>query len=326
MITTQFAIRTLIVFAAFLWLLPSGGEAATIQVDCSSATLQAAIDKAKPGETLLVSGTCKENLVIHEEVVRITLDGQGKATINGPDEGKPTIKVRGRGITIKGFTVTGGRRGIHVAQGGRAIIDGNTVQGAARTGILVNRSSSARIMNNTVQNNGGHGIAVAGTSSARTGNNTVQNNGGNGIIINNTSTAWIGVMGPSDRTASRNIIENNKRNGILVGFGSSARITGNTIRNNKRAGISVSRASSHISSNKIDGNGRNGIMIQNSDARLGRRRGSRITQLPNSTTSNNSGAGVWCSGNSSVDGRLGSLNGEEEVKDIDPSCVDSLKP
>ncbi len=131
---------------------------------------------------------------------------------------------------------------------------------------------------------------------------------------------------PADRTASPNIIENNERNGIVVGSGSSARIVGNTIRNNKRAGISVRRASAQISSNKIDGNGRNGIMIRSSNVSLGRRRGSRIIALPNSTTSKNSGAGVWCSGNSSVSGRLGSLKGEEEVKDIDPSCVDSLKP
>jgi len=66
--STPFAIRTLIVFATFLWILSSVGEAATIQVDCSSASLQAAIEKARPGDTLLVSGTCKENLVIPEDV------------------------------------------------------------------------------------------------------------------------------------------------------------------------------------------------------------------------------------------------------------------
>jgi hypothetical protein len=32
---------------------------------------------AKPGDTVLVSGTCRENLAISSEVVRITLDGQG---------------------------------------------------------------------------------------------------------------------------------------------------------------------------------------------------------------------------------------------------------
>ncbi len=322
--STSFAIRTLIVFAAFLWILSSVGEAATTQVDCSSASLQAAVDKAKPGDTLLVSGTCKENLVIHEEVARITLDGQGKATIEGRPDAGPTIRVRGRGITIKGFTITGGRNGLHVTGGGQATIDGNTIQGVRR-GILVNWSSSARITNNTIQNNRSTGITLVDTSFAKIGNNTIKNNR-SGITININSAAWVGVFRPADRTASPNIIENNERYGIAVRSGSSVRIVGNTIRNNERSGILVSRASSQISSNKIDGNGRNGIMIRSSNVSLGRRRGSRIIALPNSTTSKNSGAGVWCSGNSSVSGRLGSLNGEEEVKDIDPSCVDSLKP
>ncbi len=321
---TPFAIRTLIVFAAFLWILSSLGEAATIQVDCSSASLQATIDKAKPGDTLLVSGTCKESLVIYEEVARITLDGQRKATIEGPDEGKPTIEVRGRGITIKGFTVTGGRDGISVIRGGQAIIDGSTVQGAALNGIFV-RSSSARITNNKIQNNRRSGIGITNTSAAWIGNNTVKNNGTNGMTITNTSAAWVGVFRRTDRTVSPNIIENNERTGIAVNFASSARIVGNTIRNNKRTGIGVSRASSaDISSNTIDGNGHYGIYIRNAVARLGRRRGSGIFQLPNSTTSNNSRSGVRCRGNSSVAGRLGNLKGNKGAKNIDPSCVDSL--
>ena len=108
--STPFAIRTLIVFATFLWILSSVGEAATIQVDCSSASLQAAIEKARPGDTLLVSGTCKENLVIPEDVQKITLDGQGKATIKGRDPKKDTIFVRGRvDITVRGFTLKGAK-------------------------------------------------------------------------------------------------------------------------------------------------------------------------------------------------------------------------
>jgi len=184
--TRAITIRSLILLPAFLWIFSSLGGAATIQVDCSSASLQAAVDEAKPGDTLLVSGTCKENLVIYEEVARITLDGQGKSTIEGPDAGGRTIEVRGRGITIKGFTITGGRAGLVVTRGGQAIVDGNTVQGAARYGIVIMQSSSARIGNNTIQNNRRGGIVVTQTSSARIGNNTVKNNG-NGIVIENTS-------------------------------------------------------------------------------------------------------------------------------------------
>jgi parallel beta-helix repeat protein len=251
-----------------------------------------------------VSGTCKENLVIHEEVARITLDGQGKATIEGADAGKRIIEVRGRGITIKGFTVTGGAHGIQVTVGGQAVIDGNTVQGAAGHGILVNKTSYAVIVNNTVQNNARFGI-----------------------VITASSFGFVGLLTPGDKTASPNIIENNGRAGIAVAYSSAARIVGNTIRNNKRGGIHVDRVSqADISNNTIDGNSRNGILVrQNSNVRLGRR-GSRITQLPNSTTSNNSGVGISCVSNSSVEGRLGSLNGDKGAKDVDPSCVVSLKP
>ncbi len=321
-----FAIRTLIVFAAFLWILSSVGEAATTQVDCSSASLQAAIEKAKPGDTLLVSGTCKENLVIHEEVARITLDGQGKATIEGRPDAGPTIRVRGRGITIKGFTITGGRNGLHVTGGGQATIDGNTIQGVRR-GILVNWSSSASITNNTIQNNRSTGITLVDTSFAKIGNNTIKNNR-SGITIAINSAAWVGVFRPRDRTASPNIIENNEGNGIVVTLVSSARIVGNTIRNNKRAGINVTRASSaYISSNTTDGNGGNGITVtRNAQVSLGRRRGTKIFRLPNNTTSNNSGVGIRCASGSSVEGRLGSLHGNKGAKDIDPSCVDLLKP
>jgi len=324
---TPFAIGTLILVAAFLWILSSVGEAATVQVDCSSTRLQAAIEKTKPGDTLLVSGTCKENLVIHEEVARITLDGQGKATINSPDEGKPTIEVRGRGITIKGFTVTGGSPGIRVMWGGQAVIDGNTVQGAAWIGIAVAGNSSARITNNTVKNNAGTGIALRNSSFAMITNNTVKNNRRNGIAVTSSSAALVGVFSPRDKTPSPNIIENNGSSGIIVTRASAARITGNTIRNNKRHGVSVNRASSaHISSNTIDGNGRNGIIVARNAQVATVSGGPKISREPNSTTSNNGRAGIRCRGNSSVEGRLGSLNGKEGVKDIDSSCVDRLKP
>ncbi len=306
---TIFALSTLIVFAAFFWTLSSVAEEATTQVDCSLATLQAAVEKAKPGDTLLVSGTCKENLVIHEEVARLTLDGQGRATIEGPDASNPTVQVRGRGITIKGFTVTGGRQGISVIFGGQAVIDGNTIQGAAQAGIVVKRTSQSMIVNNTVQNNGRFGI-----------------------VISANSFGSVGFLTSFDKTASPNIVQNNRRTGITVARSSAARIVGNTIRNNKRFGVSIRLTSdADITNNTIDSNGRAGIrVIENSHVRLGRRRGrsgrSGLFRLPNSTTSNNIRAGISCRGNSSVEGRLGSLNGEEGVKDIDPSCVDSLKP
>ena len=46
-----------------------------------------AVAKTQPGDTVLVSGTCKEHVNIAPEIVRITLDGQKKTTIRAP--GRP---------------------------------------------------------------------------------------------------------------------------------------------------------------------------------------------------------------------------------------------
>ena len=301
---TSFAIGILIVFAAFLWILSSVGEAATTQVDCSSASLQTAIDKAKPGGTLLVSGTCKENLVIYEEINRVTLDGQGKATINGPDARKSTIEVRGRRITIKAFTVNGGRNGISVTGGGQAVIDGNTVGGVGRNGINVSNTSYSVIVNNTIQNNARYGIHI-GTN----------------------SFAYVGFLSPSDKTPSPNIIENNGRGGILVAYSSGARIVGNTIRNNERYGVRVFRGSNaEIGNNTIDGNARDGIFVsRNSAASLGRDRVRRFSHAPNTTAAPNKGFGISCSLGGAVDGRLGTVNGQKGEKSFKEGCVDRLK-
>jgi len=74
---------------------------------------------------------CSENVAIPSEVIRITLDGQGKTVIQAPGNTADAIFIRGKDITVKGFTLTGGRDGIHLsgaAAGASAIIDGNTIQ------------------------------------------------------------------------------------------------------------------------------------------------------------------------------------------------------
>ena len=117
----------LIVLAAFFWLLPSVGQAVTVDCD-TGGKIQDAIDAAE-GRTLIdVSGTCNENVYILEDKNRITLDGGGVAIINGPDATLPTLSVRGRGIEIRNFNITGGT-GIEVCRGGTATrIENNIIE------------------------------------------------------------------------------------------------------------------------------------------------------------------------------------------------------
>ena len=258
---------TIVLIAVFIWPSPSVrlherghdvqfadrvrlGERAEHTLTCGPGrTIGDAIRRLKPGDTLLVSGTCHENVQIGEEVHRITLDGQGTASING-DSSANAVTVKGTGITIRGFVITGGApQGIAVTDGASALIDGNTIQYADRNGITVFRNSSADIVNNTIQYSGLAGIAIQNTSSARVG--------------------WFGP--PNNRVSAPNTIQNNGAQGVQVYRGSSAQIFTNTIQHNGSHGVIVDRnAQAEIAACTIAGNAGDGIRgIRNAGVDIG---------------------------------------------------------
>ena len=62
---------------SFLMVATSGAE--SYQFVCGQQrTISGALQRLRPGETLSVSGACNENVQLPEQVVNITLDGQGR--------------------------------------------------------------------------------------------------------------------------------------------------------------------------------------------------------------------------------------------------------
>jgi parallel beta-helix repeat protein len=300
---------TLALAALFLCVGQSVGRAQADRhtLTCGpEKTIGRAIKTLKPGDTLFVSGTCNENLSIGQEVERITLDGQGTATING-DSSANAVTVTGRGITIRGFVINGGApQAVSVSDGGSAVIDSNTIQDAARNGIAVFRNSSADIINNTIQYNPLAGIAIQSNSSARIG--------------------WVGP--PNNRISQPNTIQNNGAQGIQVYRGSSAQIFSNTIQNNGADGILIDRnAQAEVAACTITGNGGDGIRgLRNAGLDIGTDATGATPQFDDNTnTGTNGGFGVRCSIDGFVDGRLGALTGTLGGKSFLEGCVDSVQ-
>ena len=187
------------VILAALLVLPSSAAA---DVDCDHdragsgrggpGPLQRAINRSRPGDTIHVRGTCQENVTIGLGKDLITLDGGGAAAITGPDPTQPTVLVRSKDTTIKGFTITGGLGGIAVSQGGIGRIDGNTIRDSGGYGVIVSQLSTAVIVNNTIQNNFQAGVGVA-----------------------ETSYAFIGFVTSTDTVASPNVITGNRAQGVV---------------------------------------------------------------------------------------------------------------
>ena len=277
-------------------------------VDCDRqgpGVVQAAIEASDPGDSILVEGTCTENLFFPEGKDRLTLDGKGAATIVAATAEEDAILVRGRGITVAGLTVRGGRDVITVSWGGNVLLDGNTIEKGARFGIHLAQMGAAAIINCVVQGNAQGGIVVPGGS-----------------------FAFIGFKSSFDTVASPNVIQNNGGSGIALVRNATARISGNTIRNNAANGVNVGRASqADLSDNKIDGNGANGVQVmQGSGVNLGEDAGNTLLTKPNSTTIPNGQFGVRCALGGYTDGRIGSLNGARDAQSHTDGCINSLIP
>lgn len=83
----------------------ASGAGATHTVDCSAGgSLQTTIDQAQPGDTIEISGTCEEAVVVNKD--DITLDGGGSAVIDGAGLDRWAVDLTGRQkVTIEGLTV-----------------------------------------------------------------------------------------------------------------------------------------------------------------------------------------------------------------------------
>jgi parallel beta-helix repeat protein len=297
---------------ACVWLTTPPLRPTTIAVDCSTGgTIASALSSAMPGDTVLVSGSCRESVYIRPEATRIVLNGQGKAIINhpggavAPGPAAHGVYIRGRMITITGFRITGAPEdGIHFSGPAHAIIDGNVIVQNKGRGILLDKGSVAQLGNNTITDNGGVGIKVSESSYARIGfiippdatprSNIIQTNGGAGIQVERSSSAWI---------VGNTIVANNGP-GIAIDRGSEADVVGNTINANRGDGIVATRNS--------------GVNLHST--------GSPRREGPNRTDPalKNSGLGVRCSVGGYVDGPLGSLSGLLGAKQFDNGCIDRL--
>lgn len=173
-------------------------------VNCDKGdSIQTALDSAKPGDTLNVSGSCVENITITKDGIQLI--GPAGASITAGDAAADVVTILGRQVVVRGFTITGGRIGIRVAEGGSAVIGGpdpghkNVVEHNASNGIAIDLGGFARVEGNDVQNNGtdkaangSHGITVFRNASADIFDNTITNNVRRGITVGGASAARIG--------------------------------------------------------------------------------------------------------------------------------------
>lgn len=252
--------------------ISSSSTAATLQVPDDYKTIQAAIEVAKPGDTVLVEpGLYKERLRLKpgitvrsagdDEKGRLGLKRAEATVIDG------TFKdARGPGVAmaedsvLDGFTVTGVGKydealwvKHHATQGNQQSHEHIGVPGTA--GIAVANVSRCTVANNIVHHIGYTGIAIIGAKSVRVAPHIIRNvtyrNMGGGIGSMKGSMAVIEenvcfenfYAGIGHNNASPLVIGNecygNIRAGIGISEGAKPVVRGNKCYKNRRAGIGI---------------------------------------------------------------------------------------
>ena len=182
--------------------LPAGASAAgTLNVPGDFATIQAAIDAAAPGDTVLVApGTYPERIDFKGKSITVTSSGGASATvIDGGAQGRVVnfANGEGRGSVLRGFTIQNGRltqgdsgAGIQILSASPTVAD-NVITGnsaCADGGGIYDSFGSPLIQGNVITNNGasdqgcsggaGGGIFVGGAAAAQVIGNTITGNHG----------------------------------------------------------------------------------------------------------------------------------------------------
>ncbi|HLJ29574.1 MAG TPA: right-handed parallel beta-helix repeat-containing protein [Candidatus Angelobacter sp.] len=241
-------------------LFTVNAHSATVKVNCgkkSGSTINGVLQRLNPEgpNTIIVSGTCNENVLI-QGLDRLTLQaGNNGAVINDTSGGNnPTITiVDSQRVLIQGFTINGGSPGVLCTDYSLCRFSQNTVQGAADDGVQISRSRSD-FDRDVLQNNGLRGLVVREQGTAVVPGVTIQGN----------ADAGAEALDGSFLYAFQSTFQNNAF-GIRA-ENSALRIELSTISGNTLDGVQLQEESTArlvvlLGPNTITGNGFQGVSV-----------------------------------------------------------------
>ena len=240
----------------FLFLLPIGAHAVDLRVTCGGkhapSTINGALKLLNPAfpNTLTVSGTCNENVLI-QSFNGLTLVAKTGATISDASGGTGVVvNIQGStNVTLRGFTINGGAFGVFCGYS-FCRFDGNTVQGASQAGVQVVQSR-ATFDTNTIQNN------LIGITSLES--SSVRSNGG--LVVRQNQSSGVVVDTGSSFAAFGTNIQDNSYAGIEAQF-ASLLVNDSSITGNLFGVLALNHTEASLAGDVITGNGLNGVVVR----------------------------------------------------------------
>jgi len=267
--TWAFVLSTLVFVLAAAFSLPAVAETLVVGKSGSQfSSIQAAIDAAEPGDTVLVEeGAYEENLLVDKD---LALKGVGasKVKIDGQKEGYPVLHIGPSEVevTVKDLTLQG-------AEGDSCK---KYEKGLCPDGVVAVGDSELRIEKVVISGNEGNGIGHYGSARVTVENSRISENEGNGIGLYNsarvtvdkteiTGNKWAAVMlGGSTQATVENIKVSGNGGGIWLSDSVRATVRNSKIEKSGGGFTLWGSAQATIENNKISGNKGTGILLSDS--------------------------------------------------------------
>ncbi len=268
----RFLLSTLsFIFA--IGLLPASPvkAATTIYVPDNFPTIQAAVNAASAGDTIVVrTGTYTENVKVNKSVTIKSNNGAEATIIQAANPSDHVFEVTADYVSIDGFMIRGadgkdstyldgmylGSAGIYLKNATSCTIINNQIT-ENTDGIFCDYSNSVSILENNVNLNNVHGIWWLNSSNNKINSNNVTNcifgiscayTSGDEIAQNMVKDNESNAISLQDSADSKVLANNVTNNGYGIDLFSRVRnnlISGNYITNSKNYGIGLSEASNN---------------------------------------------------------------------------------
>src|SRR5215212_3646033 len=287
---------TLLVASGVVLAVGIGPAGAQSSVVGPGESIQKAVNAAHPGDTVVVRGVHREDVVIRKNGIK--LRGVGNAVIEAPPRARadsPCSKTFGPeaicvlgDVNLKAETLTGSRvRDVSISGFTIRGFKQKPNKGFGTDMIDVLGARNATVAGNHVVGNNGVGIGIgAGGLNNTIENNDLTNNNTDGVlvqrqrnatVVNNTSTGNAAGISATESTETKilsNDITDNKEVGMFVEKSTGTKIVSNDITDSTFVGtVILESTGTKILSNDISRSGDTGIVIfgperANNDAKV----------------------------------------------------------
>jgi parallel beta-helix repeat protein len=265
-------------FASLLYVQSFGRELATIVVPDDFPTIQEAINKAGPGDTIYIrAGTYHENVLVNKSVSVIgedryntVIDGSGLGTVIGV--GASNVSIANLTVINAGFSIEDS--GIELSGAENCSINGNVLIENGNNGIMLYQSICNAVIANIVEETGQSGIILYGSNNNTVSGNTVRNASDYGIVlqdsfychvIENTvarNYEGIALLASNENSVCRNTVTESVSHGIRLDDPSDYNtFAENTLANNNGYGFWMWFSSYNLFCHNLCNNSKNVLVL-----------------------------------------------------------------